>query len=402
MSFKELAAEQTKPLEYKINEAVRAVKDGFSVCVSRPALAFSGGKDSTVLWDIIRRFCPEESKNLAVIFGNTGVEYPESLKFALKLGSEWGGVNFYEAKPARLAKDELKYEAQKRVLCYLIKAGRVNEILKVDGKLKSTGILQKLCPPELMETFKNEGLIWRKGTPKSFWWCADQYGYPILGKSFSKLKARRINIDCFLKFSNSASEKQELLEYYNVLKEVKISQACCDILKKEPSERLQKKLKIDVIFKGLMAAESRTRKINFCTRGYLFKSSRKYINTPFYHCNPLSMWTDADIWEYIHKFDVPYSPLYDLEYIDEKNNICKMKRNGCFGCYTDFGRKSSHMNVLRQTHPGRWKAVMKYGMAGEIVKIRRLKKYRKTSVLDGVGSKEQLDWTIENRSCAFD
>jgi len=57
---------------------------------------------------------------------------------------------------------------------------------------------------------------------------------------------------------------------------VKFSQACCDILKKEPSERLQVELDVDVIFKGLMAAESRPRQTNFVTRGYLFESHRDH------------------------------------------------------------------------------------------------------------------------------
>jgi 3'-phosphoadenosine 5'-phosphosulfate sulfotransferase (PAPS reductase)/FAD synthetase len=54
-SFKEVAAEQLKPLDYKIEKAVEAIKSGFDVCASRAAIAFSGGKDSTVLWHLIRQ-----------------------------------------------------------------------------------------------------------------------------------------------------------------------------------------------------------------------------------------------------------------------------------------------------------------------------------------------------------
>ena len=49
MSFKQLLEEQKKPLEYKIADAVSHIADGFAVCQQCPALAFSGGKDSTVL-----------------------------------------------------------------------------------------------------------------------------------------------------------------------------------------------------------------------------------------------------------------------------------------------------------------------------------------------------------------
>jgi len=409
MSFTDIHAAQKLPLDQKINLAVSAISEGFKASKSRAALAFSGGKDSTVLWHIIRTNFPDKANQMAVIFGNTGVEYPESLRFARQLGKEWGGNNFFEAKPGRTDKDGLKYMAQVQVLKWLGETGLHYTVLKADGKLKSTDALEKACPPGMRERFENKGLVWKAGTLKSYWWCVDQYGYPILGKAASKLKARRINIDCFLAFSETATKDEELKQYYDMLRKAKISQACCDVLKKEPSEAVQAALKVDVVFKGLMASESRNRKLNFSTRGYLFESSRKYINTPFYHCNPLSLWTDDDIWSYTHRFNVPYSPLYDLEYTDESGKTCKMQRNGCIGCYTDYGRKNSHMYVLRQTHPERWKAVMNYGMASEIQKLRQTGKYRpkkkdynRMAILDAIETPEHLAWAIESRPCAFD
>ena len=125
MSFKEIIAEQKKPLDYKIEMAKKAIQKGFDVCRSQAAIAFSGGKDSTVLWHLIKTYFPEQHKKTAVIFGNTGVEYPESLRFARKLGGEWGGDNFYEATPERLKKDGLKYEAQKQVLEHLVDTGEM-------------------------------------------------------------------------------------------------------------------------------------------------------------------------------------------------------------------------------------------------------------------------------------
>lgn len=41
--------EQNRDLEYKINKALEAIGSALSVCRHRPAIAFSGGKDSTVL-----------------------------------------------------------------------------------------------------------------------------------------------------------------------------------------------------------------------------------------------------------------------------------------------------------------------------------------------------------------
>ena len=80
MTFNQVQEEQRKPLDYKIDRAVEAIGEGFRVCRHTPALAFSGGKDSTVLWDLIRRYFPEQEKRLHIIYGNTGVEYPEDRK----------------------------------------------------------------------------------------------------------------------------------------------------------------------------------------------------------------------------------------------------------------------------------------------------------------------------------
>lgn len=399
ISYRDLGKEQARDLDYKIKTAVDAIKSALAVCRHRPALAFSGGKDSTVLWHLFREHFPEHAKSLVIIYGNTGVEYPECVRFARRLAREWGNGNFYEAVPARTEKDGLKYVAQKEVMEYLIAEGRIHEVLKDDGKLKTTASLERACPAGLYRRFEHEGLIWPEGTRKGYWWCMDQYGFPLLGKARSKLKARRINIDCFLRFSKSQSEDLKLLKYYELLRQVKFSQACCDILKKEPSERVQAELDVDVIFKGLMAAESRPRQTNFVTRGYLFRSHRPHLDPdPFWHCNPLSIWTDDDIWDYIYRFNVPYAPLYDMGWTDREGKFHKIKRNGCMGCATDILYPNNHMAMLRRTHPKQWEVFMKRGMAAEIQKIQLAIRDRQISLFDVYEANELL----ELRPCIFD
>lgn len=399
MTYARLEEEQKRDLDYKIQTAREAIAEALAACQHRPALAFSGGKDSTVLWHLVRTYFPEWQDRLVIIFGNTGVEYPESLRFARKLGREWGGDNFHEAVPLRTEREGLKYEAQRQLLQHLIETGRMREVLQEDGKLKSTETLEGLCPADMMEKFRKQRLTWPAGTRKSYWWCADQYGWPLLGKAFSKLKAHRINIDCFLAYSNSKSEDEKLLAYYEILKNVKISQACCDLLKKEPSERLQAELDVDVILKGLMAAESRSRRINFISRGYLFQSTREHLGEdPFFHCNPLSIWTDDDIWAYIRRFNVPYSPLYSMGWTDENGRYHSIKRNGCMGCGTDLLFPNNHMAMLRRTHPKQWIAFMGKGMGNEIRKLQQEKRNGQVSLMDVF----ETDELMETRPCIFD
>ena len=71
---------------------------------------------------------------------------------------------------------------------------------------------------------------------------------PLSGERWCFVVGGRINIDCFLRFSASESESPELLEYYRLLRNVKISQHCCKELKKAPSERAQAEHDGDVIF----------------------------------------------------------------------------------------------------------------------------------------------------------
>jgi len=66
-------------------------KFGDDICVS-----CSFGKDSTLILHLIRKFKP----NVKVIFANTGVEYPQTIKFRDFLVKEWD-LNYFEVKPIK-------------------------------------------------------------------------------------------------------------------------------------------------------------------------------------------------------------------------------------------------------------------------------------------------------------
>ena len=77
----ELKYFQALPLDLKIRltqDRIKAWVNAFGeegVCV-----AFSGGKDSTVLLHLVRELYP----NVRAVFSNTGLEYPEIRQFAMK------------------------------------------------------------------------------------------------------------------------------------------------------------------------------------------------------------------------------------------------------------------------------------------------------------------------------
>ena len=147
-----------------------------------------------------------------------------------------------------------------------------------------------------------------------------------------------------------------------------------------------------------MAEESHSRMLSFSTRGYIFKSSRPHA-PEFYHVSPLGIWRDSDIWEYIQRFHVPYSPLYDLTYTNRKGETCHIKRNGCVGCCTDIAFPDNHMSVLRQTHPKRWEHQMRTGLGEELMKLYR---YKGNGRVNYLSIARNIHDALDMRPCAFD
>lgn len=80
-------------LDEKIDLALSRIEELFREFGSgHVAVAWTGGKDSTVLLDLVRRYVVEElpgSKVLAVNL-DTGVKFPEVLEFRDTLAEEWG------------------------------------------------------------------------------------------------------------------------------------------------------------------------------------------------------------------------------------------------------------------------------------------------------------------------
>lgn len=92
-TWQELKEMQIWPLDRKIEYAHQKIEAGLEKMGS-PCLAFSAGKDSTVLLHLLR----EHKRDIIVIYGNTTIEFPECVKFAKWLKEEWG-LNYYEARP---------------------------------------------------------------------------------------------------------------------------------------------------------------------------------------------------------------------------------------------------------------------------------------------------------------
>ena len=183
----------------------------------------------------------------------------------------------------------------------------------------------------------------------------EEYGFPVISKEQSsfiyeyrntksdKLRSTRWNGNKWGR--GKISEKWKQL----VDAPFKISDKCCDVMKKSPAKKFEKETNLHPII-GNTAEESSMR-----TQDYLrFGCNAFEVTRPI--SRPLGFWLEQDIWDYIHKLSVPYSKIYDMGY----------ERTGCMFCM--FGvhlePRPNRFERMKLTHPAQWKYCMfKLGLA---------------------------------------
>ena len=123
-----------------------------------------------------------------------------------------------------------------------------------------------------------------------------------------------------------------------------IGSGCCKEMKLKPiAEYVKKTGRVPIM--GTTASESALRAQKFLQYGFYNLEGKKA------QCTPMSIWTDDDVWEYIHRFNLPYCKIYDMGY----------DRTGCvfcmFGAHLD--KEPNRSQKLQRTHPDLWRYCMK-------------------------------------------
>ena len=178
-----------------------------------------------------------------------------------------------------------------------------------------------------------------KGEIWTFKKVVETYGYPMFSKRVSNAIRTYQHALSEQTKSNSQSYIDRNFKKYDKYKELPISDKCCDKLKKEPLRRKAKELGLECAILGILASESYQREKDWLEHGCNVFHERKDNQS-----RPLSFWTDADISEYIERFNVRIPKLYDMGY----------SRNGCMYC--GFGVHleppgNNRYQKLKQTHP---------------------------------------------------
>ena len=94
MDLKELQERQGWSLKHKIDHSLFTIETFLSRTDGQCYVAFSGGKDSTVLLDLVRII----DKSVPAVFVNTGNEWPDIIKFVRHLRDD-KGYNIIELHP---------------------------------------------------------------------------------------------------------------------------------------------------------------------------------------------------------------------------------------------------------------------------------------------------------------
>lgn len=313
----DLKAFQAESLNDKENRSLAKISEWYSHWNNEVFVAFSGGKDSSVLSDLCGFWCSVVGATLYLSFVNTGLEYPEIQKH----------VKFFAEYIRK------KYDIEV-VLDIIRPQIRFDEVIKI-------------------------------------------YGYPMISKEVAKCVSSAKRLDskygqvCRERLDGTYKQKNGEISLFNCAKykplldvDFNISHRCCDVMKKAPSHDYAKKTGRKQLT-AQMASESRLREqqwIKYGCNGFDLTSPTS---------NPMSFWTEQDVLQYIKKYNIPIASVYgNVEYAVEPEQIrlsdlgidcgtpdslrlTGCQRTGCifcgFGCHRE--ESPSRFELLKKTHP---------------------------------------------------
>lgn len=140
--LKEVKEKVDRPFEVKLAETQEVIRHHFEEFGDKVAVAFSGGKDS----EAVLYLCLQENPDVPVVFNNTGVEYPETVRFVVHLTELWN-LNLIVTHPEKTFWECVKEygfpQGTKRSVrhhdtarcCYWLKEKPMNLAIKQNGWL---------------------------------------------------------------------------------------------------------------------------------------------------------------------------------------------------------------------------------------------------------------------------
>jgi len=273
----QLAQRQSLPLEIKIEMSKQRIRQWYDHWGGDVYVAFSGGKDSTVLLHLVRSMYPQ----VPAVF-NVGLEYPEIVKFVRT----------------------------------------VDNVVWLHPEMSFDEVIAK-------------------------------YGYPVISKEISQA-VKDIRTSKSEKTRNRRLKKLPKKWKFLLEAPFKISDRCCDIIKKNPAKKFERRTGLKP-FLGELACESFGRRTRYLMYGCnQFDSSRPTSR-------PIAFWLEQDILEYIRRFNLSIASIYgSLEVRGGNLKLTGLTRTGCFPCM--FGvhleKGVNKFQRMQVSHPSLWKYCM--------------------------------------------
>lgn len=366
-SLAELVQWQALPLNVKIQMSCYRIREWIKEYGEEGVyIAFSGGKDSTVLRHLVKEVCG--FKNVPGVFSNTGLEYPEIVQFVKTFDDieiVYPEMNFRQVIE-KYGYPFITKQVSKRLYEW-------DNAIKKGRDLKDT---------EAYKEFHGEKYIQKDGMPQI--------------KSLHN-KAKWL-------FMTEAPWS--------------FSHKCCDEIKKKPMEKYGKKTG-RVPITAEMACESINRANNWIHYGCNAFDAKKPKSTP------LVFWTEQDILLYIKKYNLEIASVYgdivvdhdadgqldgqmdifDLdkqfgEFGDSQKTLktTGCRRTGCmycgYGCYLE-PEGEGRFETMKVTHPKIYDYIMR-PWEEEVLTIDSKTGEQKIVKQLGLNYKEIIDWINEH------
>lgn len=366
---------QSLPLRSKIIMTKQRIQAWYDYFDGDVYVSFSGGKDSTVLVDLVHNVCG--LTDVPLVYIDTGLEYPELRNFVKSYGDKVTWI-----KPKKNFKEVITEYG------YPFISKEVSE---------SVGDARNTVKKQLANKLENE-------TPKQ--------AYTRMVKSgdidINSIPYRTRNLLGWNESNGKASIEPVKKSFYCCEKyefllgsEIKFHSKCCDVMKKGPAKTYGKETGRKPMT-ATMASESRLRTLKWLKNGCNGFNMKSPIS------NPMSFWTEQDVLLYIKENNLPIASVYGdivedvsgteevqgqltmsdvwegAELFDAKRPLLKTtgaKRTGCifcgYGCHLEKPGEG-RFEMLKVTHPKIYEYIFKPEEEG------------------GLGYKRIIDWLNEN------
>lgn len=314
---------QSLPLKAKIIMSKQRIRAWYEYFDGGVYISFSGGKDSTVLLNLAR----EVYSDIPAVFCNTGLEYPEIVKFVRQQSN------------TEIVRPEINFA----------------DVIDTYG--------YPIISKETAKTINEAKRGLETGGNKCAFAIKKMRGEALNGKG----EKSQFNCDKWAFMLEAPFD---------------VSHKCCVVMKEKPLGEYGKKTGRKAML-GTMAAESRNRAMKWKKYGCNAWQAKKQISTP------LAFWTENDILQYLKEREIPYAPVYgeiaeDGElpgqmwiegYVPPKLKTTGCARTGCifcgFGCHLE-GEPNRYQR-LKKTHP----TLYDYCIRSTIMQSKRTRKPHK-------------------------